>query len=64
LESKVDRKVVTVSFSLEVPVVDSDESVEELREKVQDSIAAWSRSRWSKMKKKERDRKRGVRHEV
>jgi hypothetical protein len=53
LRANVERTVVNVSFSLEVPASDSKESVNDLREKVEEAIARWSRSQWCKTKKNE-----------
>jgi hypothetical protein len=60
--AKTRRKQVTVSFSLEVPEKDSDESLCELREKINEAIVDWSRLQWCKLQKRKREKKKEEKH--
>jgi hypothetical protein len=63
LSAKTERIQLSVTFSLEVSVADSEESMVELREMIEETISNWSRMRLCVIRKAERKAKKGVCHE-
>ena len=59
LEKEPKCGSVMINFVFAVETLDSESStaINELKEAVQETVAAWSRTKWQKMKKQEREQK-------
>ena len=51
---------IAINFVLSVEVLESEssETIDELREAIQETINSWSRAGWRKMKRQEREQKK------
>ena len=56
-EPKCGSVMINFVFAVETLDSESSEAIDELKEAIQETVAAWSRAGWRKMKKQERERK-------